>query len=293
MKKTPVHISLLFCCALLGTGLFAQDLSGTWKGNYGSSILMKQPDEVIAELFIYNDSMVTGLTHAYYKNDQYEHHKISGKYRKTDSTLLFTEASVISYWFNGAGICQGRYTMKLVKTDTKWVFIGRWKDKDGDMLACPSTSVWFEKAIPDSLREKVTKDVVDPVVAAGKNKPVNRQLTRITDIQKVLDIAPAEKDSVAIELYDNGEVDGDSVTVYLNDSVHMARLRLSDVPVKFYISLDAHTALQKLTLSAENLGSIPPNTALMVVTTRGGKRYEIHLSSSMEKNAAVEFFLTR
>jgi len=37
---------------------------------------------------------------------------------------------------------------------------------------------------------------------------------------------------------------------------------------------------------ANNLGSIPPNTSLMVVTTTD-KRYEVFISSSEKKNAKV------
>ena len=37
---------------------------------------------------------------------------------------------------------------------------------------------------------------------------------------------------------------------------------------------------------ADNLGSIPPNTALMIITT-GGKRYQLFISSDKQKNAKV------
>jgi hypothetical protein len=37
---------------------------------------------------------------------------------------------------------------------------------------------------------------------------------------------------------------------------------------------------------ADNLGSIPPNTALMIVTD-GNKQYQIRLSSNLQKNASV------
>jgi hypothetical protein len=39
---------------------------------------------------------------------------------------------------------------------------------------------------------------------------------------------------------------------------------------------------------ADNLGTIPPNTALMVVTA-GEKRFDVYLSSSEQKSAAVKF----
>jgi hypothetical protein len=37
---------------------------------------------------------------------------------------------------------------------------------------------------------------------------------------------------------------------------------------------------------AENLGTMPPNTALMVITD-GINRYEVFLSSSLSQNATV------
>jgi hypothetical protein len=39
---------------------------------------------------------------------------------------------------------------------------------------------------------------------------------------------------------------------------------------------------------ADNLGSIPPNTALMTVSS-GRDKYEVRLSASDKKNAAVRF----
>ena len=48
----------------------------------------------------------------------------------------------------------------------------------------------------------------------------------------------------------------------------------------------AHLAEDEYTPFAENLGLIPPNTALMVIHD-GKKRYEIRLSSSLEKNATI------
>jgi hypothetical protein len=39
---------------------------------------------------------------------------------------------------------------------------------------------------------------------------------------------------------------------------------------------------------AENLGSIPPNTALMIVRD-GNKRYEVRMESSLTKSGTVTF----
>jgi hypothetical protein len=37
---------------------------------------------------------------------------------------------------------------------------------------------------------------------------------------------------------------------------------------------------------ADNLGSIPPNTSVMIITA-DGKRYEVFISSNEQKNARV------
>jgi type IV secretory pathway VirB9-like protein len=41
---------------------------------------------------------------------------------------------------------------------------------------------------------------------------------------------------------------------------------------------------------ADNLGSIPPNTALMVVTV-AGKRYEVNITSTEQTSGTVRFRL--
>ena len=44
----------------------------------------------------------------------------------------------------------------------------------------------------------------------------------------------------------------------------------------------------ELIMVAENLGEIPPNTSLMIVTA-GDKRYEVRITSTEQKNAMVRF----
>jgi hypothetical protein len=67
----------------------------------------------------------------------------------------------------------------------------------------------------------------------------------------------------------------------------MYKKGLSEKPVILNIPIQAFKDY-KMIMFAENLGSIPPNTALMVVTS-GKKKYEIYLSSTEQKSAAVNF----
>lgn len=91
---------------------------------------------------------------------------------------------------------------------------------------------------------------------------------------------------IRIELYDNGDIDGDTITVYNNNEVIAYRKGLTGKPITINIKADEQNPHHEFIMAANNLGSIPPNTALMVITT-DGKRYELFLSADEKKNAKV------
>ncbi len=95
-------------------------------------------------------------------------------------------------------------------------------------------------------------------------------------------------DSVRLSFYDNAEVDGDSISVFLNSNLLLAHQELNSQALNVYIKLDSTKDTNEISMFAENLGKYPPNTALMVVND-GSKRYEIFLSSDFKGNATVRF----
>lgn len=107
---------------------------------------------------------------------------------------------------------------------------------------------------------------------------------RSIQIIRTIDV---EEKSFKVDLYDNGQVDGDTVSLYLNGKLMVSRQRLSTIPISLTIDLSDDDQ-QDLVMYAENLGTIPPNSALMVVTS-GGKRYEVNITSSEQTNGAVRF----
>ncbi len=91
---------------------------------------------------------------------------------------------------------------------------------------------------------------------------------------------------ITVELYDNGEIDGDTITVYHNNEIIAYKKGLTKQPIVLHITANIDDPIHEFVMVADNLGSIPPNTALMVIKT-GGKRYELFISSDEEKNAKV------
>ena len=115
-----------------------------------------------------------------------------------------------------------------------------------------------------------------PLKTAGRN---NKEIRTITVHQK----------KIRLYVYDNAEVDGDSVSIYYNGRMMASHIRLAEKPFILDIDLDPTVALHSIVMFAENLGSIPPNTALLIFTDDTGKRYEVFSSATLDQNAELVF----
>jgi hypothetical protein len=118
-----------------------------------------------------------------------------------------------------------------------------------------------------------------PVHVALPGPLVTRENILIKQIETV-------ESDVKIQLYDNGEIDGDTVTIYHNNKEVVSKARLSEKPIDLQIKVNTMQPHHEFVMVANNLGSIPPNTSLMVITANG-TRHEIFISSSTQKNAKV------
>lgn len=269
-----LSLSLLLLCA--GSRADGQDITGTWTGNYRVFLGLMQPQKVVVELFLHDDTVLTGASHLYYKNNQYEHYTLVGKFNPADSSFYFREDSTLAVDVGFGGTCLGNYTMELKKSDTVWRLDGRWRPNGGfwGSGGCPASGVWLEKPVPRQPKPKVR----------------DKNLDRASDIQSLIELSDAERDSIKIEVLDNAEIDGDVVSIYFNDSNVVQKQRISATPNTFYLSLSKDLPVCKIHMIAESVGSLPPCTAQMIVTTKE-HRYEVMLSSSYSSNAVVELFL--
>lgn len=93
---------------------------------------------------------------------------------------------------------------------------------------------------------------------------------------------------IHLKVYDNGVVDNDTVSIFYNGKLLLSHQRLSETPIEINLELDKDVSEHSITLYAENLGGIPPNTALIVITA-GDKRYELRSKASLQENAVLIF----
>ena len=94
---------------------------------------------------------------------------------------------------------------------------------------------------------------------------------------------------ITLNIYDNAEIDGDSVSIYYNGRLLRSHLRLTEKPIVLDLDLDDNKALHSVVMFAENLGTIPPNTALIIFYDPKGRRYELLSRSTPTENAMIVF----
>lgn len=168
-----------------------------------------------------------------------------------------------------------------VKTETKPVV----QKPTAPVVTQPSVVVNDKPQVEiNKINETNTSTVTNkPVVMAPPPVINNPTITkRETEIIQAVDVT---EDSVVLSLYDNGEIDGDTVSVFINNELVVAKVGLSAKAFKKTIYFKAGETVQ-LTFFAENLGSIPPNTGLLVIYT-STERHQIFFSSNYNKSSSI------
>ena len=171
------------------------------------------------------------------------------------------------------------------------------------------TNVPKPKTTPNNIA-KVDPTKKNAEIAANPEKPVIKSTTNDANITSGIKSTPTDKLEtdpklekrksnilktievenavIKVDVYDNGEIDGDSVTLYFNGKLLLANKKLTDKAITFKLNLEDNDQPNELVMFAENLGTIAPNTALMVVTD-GPNRYEIRITSDLEKSGMIRF----
>ncbi len=95
-----------------------------------------------------------------------------------------------------------------------------------------------------------------------------------------------DEDSLKMFVYDNGIVDDDTVPIIIDGKVLVKQFRISGKAKEIHLPLFKSGSQHSILLYANNLGSIPPNTALIIIMA-GKKRYELRASYDLQTNAEI------
>lgn len=136
-----------------------------------------------------------------------------------------------------------------------------------------------------TLPPAIVKEEPKKILIPKKFSLPSQTRARENELIKTLTVRNEE---VIVKLYDNGEIDDDTISVYLDNNLVLSSKRLSTTPLTINLKMSEDNSEHVLVMVAENLGKIPPNTSLMIVND-GDKRYEVRITSTEQKNAMVRF----
>ena len=147
----------------------------------------------------------------------------------------------------------------------------------------PPPAVVPDKPVPNIARVDTSRSEMP---AIKKAVVVPRVLaSRENELVKTISV---NSNRVTINIYDNGTIDHDTVSVYLDKKLVLSKKMLTTTPLTLSFDIDEVDDVHELIMVAENLGDFPPNTSLMVVKA-GDQQHEVRITSTEQKNAVVMF----
>ncbi len=149
----------------------------------------------------------------------------------------------------------------------------------------PSKPLTPQTVEPLAKTDNAPKNIV---ITPGKNFSTVAPPVLKSRKNEVVQTITVNTKTVELYIYDNGTIDHDTVSVYVDNKQVVARQMLRVEPIIVKVELDDVNDYHEVVMVAENLGDIPPNTSLMVVKA-GDQRYEVRISSNEQKNAVVIF----
>ncbi|HRI26191.1 MAG TPA: hypothetical protein PLZ45_16050 [Ferruginibacter sp.] len=304
-------VCILIVLLSYGQLLVAQSLTGIWSGK----ISRKSPDRAgveSIEIQIYQSGRnLSGYSFTFKDTSRFVLYDMYGKRDKKKQMISIREAGY-AYFILPPGFlpCEKAFELKYYKIGKTQYLSGRWSGRGNDTTCFPGEELlvvlqkirrpeypiehfvqkkmtdYFLRKIPEqdtlSLQEPekpVTAETVPGIPASPDSLPRDRKL----EIQQILKVTDS---IVHVSLYDNAIIDDDTVSVFVDKKPVLLKERISAQPLTFQLAITEPGRPMEIIMQAENLGSIPPNTAIMIVQA-GDKRYEVRLSSSLEKHAVV------
>jgi hypothetical protein len=204
------------------------------------------------------DGKATGDSYHYQDIDNYVKKNFYGSYNGEQKKLLLQEGLVITYHIPiRCVICVKEFDLAYSRAGNTETLNGQWR---GNVLntnaSCNGGSIVLTR-----IKESAFKEIPEIKVDTG---------------------------TIRLDFYDNAEIDGDSITVKIDNKIVLAHQRLTAKPITTFIRIDLNNTFHEVEMIAENLGSIPPNTAVLIVTA-GEQRHRVSLNSTEIKSAKVRF----
>jgi len=233
----------------------AQDLNGYWTGRLSMPGGCFGVNNIELQLH-FRGSTVFGDSYHYENVNYYVKKKLNGTYDSATKKLILHEEYVTTFHIpNSCTICIKNFYLTYSKEGKVETLQGNWDGKIMNTgMDCSTGPITLSR-----IKESAFKEIPEVAVDTG---------------------------TIRLDFYDNATIDGDSITVLVNKNVVVSHQLLSAKPITTYVTVDLGNTFFEIEMVADNLGTIPPNTALLIISA-GTKKYQLFLTSTKTKSAMI------
>ncbi len=283
----------------------AQNVSGQWYG-VGKVDMQGSSNSYLTELvLVQKGKSITGELNYYFRDSLFSN-KITGSFDAATRTLVVNATKLIYYKATNTvtGVdcpMSGQFILRIAKAES--VLSGTMFAGKDFRFTCPDINFKLKKQTDkedDELTVPITKNdikaedtvVAKPAIVIAPEKPLTTEEKSATDefvkrekiFAREIEITNNE---LQLEFYDNGAIDGDSISVFFNNKLVLPKALLNHRAIRFSVAYNDNLPYNELSMFAESLGFIPPNTAALIIHD-GTKRYEILMTSDFSKNSTIK-----
>ncbi len=296
---------LLFALLFLSLSVHSQTVFGYWYGKANVKINSSANNYLVELVLLPEKNYVKGILNYYFKNS-YRSLQVKGNYNASTRQLSLYNIPVTYY---------GSIATMEVDCPMNLAAVLRVSQNGSNLVGSFISLPDYKRMCPDikfdlSLNADISKK--DSVLKAISEYKENNQVWKpqIEDTLVSVNVTPkkvvnyvtekefterqsvvtneieVESDSLRVSIYDNGEVDGDIISIFYNKQLILNSQKLTHKSIRIQLLLDSTKVFNDISMFAENLGLIPPNTALMIIDD-GKNKYEVGVSSNLQKNATI------
>jgi hypothetical protein len=300
MKRIKPLIGLVFLFFGWKQTILSQQVNGHWYG-VGKVAVPGEHSAYLAELILkQKGKTVTGELQYYFRDSLFKL-AVSGIFNSQNRQLTFKPLPFIYYLSrstrNGIDcILSGNFTLIVNRTES--ILNGAFESDAAHRYTAPPIQFRFRystdtipSAVDLSAQTEDDESISDTALVQAITPVEAKAPKAIDSIFKARDKLFVREIEVSggplrLELYDNGSIDYDSVSVYLNNQLLIPKVKLDHKAIRKTIQLDSTLPHHELSMFAENLGMVPPNTAALIIYD-GDKRYELILTSDLNRTATI------
>ncbi|WP_207493813.1 hypothetical protein [Aridibaculum aurantiacum] len=296
--KTITAIAVLL---LIHLSTFSQDLTGTWKGGGGSTevkiVLVKHGDQYIG--YTYDRDGMGFCKTNFTANFDTASKRFRGKsVGFIDHSFMHAQTNYnLRYSVDGdEEILKGHAVPKSaavkimsfgIAMPVMLTKLSSDTDTTSFMLSALTKQANSGSRFAHAHNDYSTTAGTMEITGASETDTLALIAARHERTNNIVETITTSASMLVVKMYDNGVEDGDSISILHNDKIVQHHVAVRVKPIVFQLLLNNEPGEHVITLVAHNLGSIPPNTAMIEINA-DGKTHVISASADMHKNAVIK-----